>query len=134
MVIMVVILILVFMVISMKKLTKALNMLLQVALLTIGVDAERGQFWIYFRMIFKRKHEYAKKCKFSDDWWFSKDKNQITSEFNSLKNLFDKTKEKLPNMNTLSMGMSGDYQEAIRAGATMVRIGWSLFEGVMERK
>ena len=27
---------------------------------------------------------------------FTKDKNQITSEFNLLKNLFDKTKEKLP--------------------------------------
>ena len=38
------------------------------------------------------------------------------------------------NLPELSMGMSGDYQEAIRAGATMVRIGSSLFEGVMERK
>lgn len=41
------------------------------------------------------------------------------------------TGQKLPE---LSMGMSGDYQEAIRAGATMVRIGSVLFEGVIERK
>jgi pyridoxal phosphate enzyme (YggS family) len=34
----------------------------------------------------------------------------------------------------LSMGMSGDYQDAIRAGSTMVRIGSSLFDGVIERK
>ncbi len=34
----------------------------------------------------------------------------------------------------LSMGMSGDYQAAIRAGSTMVRIGSSLFDGVIERK
>ena len=34
----------------------------------------------------------------------------------------------------LSMGMSGDYQAAIRAGATMVRIGSILFDGVIERK
>lgn len=34
----------------------------------------------------------------------------------------------------LSMGMSGDYPEAIRAGATMVRVGSVLFEGVIERK
>lgn len=30
----------------------------------------------------------------------------------------------------LSMGMSGDYREAIAEGATMVRIGSSLFEGL----
>ena len=55
---------------------------------------------------------------------------------------FEKTRElrdqlqlstgwKLPE---LSMGMSGDYQAAIRAGSTMVRIGSSLFDGVIERK
>ena len=27
----------------------------------------------------------------------------------------------------LSMGMSGDYQDAIRAGATMVRVGTAIF-------
>lgn len=31
----------------------------------------------------------------------------------------------------LSMGMSGDYREAIAAGSTMVRIGSRLFEGVL---
>ena len=58
---------------------------------------------------------------------FTKDKNQITSEFNSLKNLFDKTKEKLPNMETLSMGMSGDYDIAIECGSNMIRIGSNIF-------
>jgi pyridoxal phosphate enzyme (YggS family) len=33
----------------------------------------------------------------------------------------------------LSMGMSGDFPEAIAAGATMVRIGSRLFEGVIDR-
>ena len=27
----------------------------------------------------------------------------------------------------LSMGMSGDYEDAIRAGATMVRVGSAIF-------
>ncbi len=58
---------------------------------------------------------------------FTKDKNQITSEFNSLKNLFDKTKEKLPNISTLSMGMSGDYDIAIECGSNMIRIGSKIF-------
>jgi uncharacterized pyridoxal phosphate-containing UPF0001 family protein len=30
-------------------------------------------------------------------------------------------------LNTLSMGMSGDYEAAIRLGATHVRIGTALF-------
>ncbi|MGB7342790.1 MAG: YggS family pyridoxal phosphate-dependent enzyme [Pirellulaceae bacterium] len=34
-------------------------------------------------------------------------------------------------LNELSMGMSGDFSEAIAEGATMVRIGSRLFEGVM---
>jgi len=58
---------------------------------------------------------------------FTKDKNQITSEFNSLKNLFDKTKETLPSMETLSMGMSGDYHIAIECGSNMIRIGSNIF-------
>ena len=31
------------------------------------------------------------------------------------------------NMNVLSMGMSGDYKEAILEGANLVRIGSSIF-------
>ncbi|MCC8122542.1 MAG: YggS family pyridoxal phosphate-dependent enzyme [Oscillospiraceae bacterium] len=31
------------------------------------------------------------------------------------------------NMNCLSMGMSGDYEDAVQAGATMVRVGSALF-------
>ncbi|MEZ6116483.1 MAG: alanine racemase [Pirellulaceae bacterium] len=33
-------------------------------------------------------------------------------------------------LNELSMGMSGDYEVAIEEGATMVRIGSALFDGV----
>jgi PLP dependent protein len=36
---------------------------------------------------------------------------------------------KLP-LTDLSMGMSGDFEVAIEEGATMVRIGTSLFEGL----
>jgi uncharacterized pyridoxal phosphate-containing UPF0001 family protein len=31
----------------------------------------------------------------------------------------------------LSMGMSGDYEIAIEEGATMVRVGSALFEGIV---
>lgn len=58
---------------------------------------------------------------------FTKDTQQIRREFKTLKALFEKLKANLPKMNTLSMGMSGDYQIAIEEGSTMVRIGSSIF-------
>lgn len=63
---------------------------------------------------------------------FTDDQNQIKKEFIHLKSIFDN----LPplnmencQLNTLSMGMSGDYQLAIESGSTMVRIGSSIFGG-----
>jgi pyridoxal phosphate enzyme (YggS family) len=61
---------------------------------------------------------------------FTDNKNQIKKEFLHLKTIFDKTKEpKTENcqLETISMGMSGDYQLAIECGSTMVRIGSSIF-------
>ena len=59
----------------------------------------------------------------------SEDKNLILTEFNKLYKLFKKIKDKFPDdpVGTLSMGMSGDFQLAIQAGSTMVRIGTLLF-------
>lgn len=57
--------------------------------------------------------------------------SQITVEFESLALLFNKIKPiKTHNVqiDILSMGMSGDYQVAIEAGSTMVRIGSAVFE------
>ncbi|MBC7352791.1 MAG: YggS family pyridoxal phosphate-dependent enzyme, partial [Thermogutta sp.] len=34
----------------------------------------------------------------------------------------------------LSMGMSGDFEIAIEEGATMVRIGSALFQGILEEE
>ena len=34
-------------------------------------------------------------------------------------------------LDELSMGMSGDYEVAIEEGATLVRVGSALFEGVL---
>lgn len=58
---------------------------------------------------------------------FTDDKNQIRREFKTLKALFETLKLKLPTIETLSMGMSGDYEIAIEEGSTMVRIGSSIF-------
>ncbi len=58
---------------------------------------------------------------------FTENKEQVRKEFGHLKSIFDKLKEKLPNITTLSMGMSGDYTIAIEEGSNMVRIGSSIF-------
>ena len=63
---------------------------------------------------------------------FTDNQEQIKREFNHLKVVFDQYKTlQTPNLQlqTLSMGMSGDYQIAIDCGSTMVRIGSSIFGG-----
>jgi pyridoxal phosphate enzyme (YggS family) len=59
---------------------------------------------------------------------FTENQNQIKAEFQHLKTIFDtiNNQENL-NLETLSMGMSGDYELAIKCGSTMVRIGSSIF-------
>lgn len=47
--------------------------------------------------------------------------------FAAMQELFEKTAQSCPGLTTLSMGMSGDFETAIRYGATVVRIGSGLF-------
>jgi hypothetical protein len=61
---------------------------------------------------------------------FTENTTQIEKEFKHLKSFFDNYKKlntEHCQLNTLSMGMSGDYQLAISCGSTMVRIGSSIF-------
>lgn len=61
---------------------------------------------------------------------FTYNQAQIKREFDHLKSIFDKYQQlETANLKleTLSMGMSGDYQIAIDCGSTMVRIGSSIF-------
>ena len=63
---------------------------------------------------------------------FTENQNQIKKEFEHLKSIFDNYQQlnsKNCQMNTLSMGMSGDYKLALSCGRTMVRIGSSIFGG-----
>ena len=57
------------------------------------------------------------------------DTNIVQAEFNALKDLFDSVKKQmnLPNFTELSMGMSNDYDLALEAGSTLIRIGSSIF-------
>ena len=59
------------------------------------------------------------------------DKSQIISEFGELKDILENLKTTYfsgnKDFNELSMGMSGDFHEAIKSGSTMVRIGSLIF-------
>jgi len=56
----------------------------------------------------------------------TEDNNQVTEEFNSLKSQFEKYKA-LQGWDILSMGMSGDYIQAVSSGSTLVRVGSKIF-------
>jgi pyridoxal phosphate enzyme (YggS family) len=61
------------------------------------------------------------------------DLDRARREFAALRELRDRLKANCPPtivLNELSMGMSGDYEVAIEEGATIVRVGSALFEGV----
>jgi len=61
---------------------------------------------------------------------FTNNETQIRQEFDFLKNTFDNLKLlEVSNFEpeTISMGMSGDYQLAINCGSTMIRVGSSIF-------
>jgi uncharacterized pyridoxal phosphate-containing UPF0001 family protein len=61
------------------------------------------------------------------------DLDDARREFAALRSLRDRLRSKCPagvSLDELSMGMSGDYEVAIEEGATLVRVGSALFEGV----
>ncbi|ETN95631.1 YggS family pyridoxal phosphate-dependent enzyme [Zhouia amylolytica] len=58
---------------------------------------------------------------------FTNNKEQVRKEFSYLKEIFETQKSRLPGLEILSMGMSGDYEIAIEEGSTMVRIGSNIF-------
>lgn len=63
---------------------------------------------------------------------FTSDEAQVRNEFEQLHRIFRTLKEAYfatdDAFKELSMGMSGDYQLALEAGSTMVRVGSLLFE------
>jgi PLP dependent protein len=57
----------------------------------------------------------------------SEDEQQQVAAFTQLHHLFTQLQARYPQVDTLSMGMSGDLQSAIKSGSTMVRLGTAIF-------
>jgi len=64
---------------------------------------------------------------------FTEDEAQVRKEFGELHAIFNELKASYfteqAYFTEISMGMSGDYQLAIEAGSTMIRVGSSIFGG-----
>lgn len=62
---------------------------------------------------------------------FTEDQKRVAAEFRKLKDLFDSSRAKYfnddPGFSILSMGMSGDYEIALKEGSNMLRIGSAIF-------
>ena len=62
---------------------------------------------------------------------FTEDVQVVSAEFDNLKNIFDNLKQGIfkesEAFKEISMGMSGDYELAIEAGSTLVRVGSAIF-------
>ncbi|MFB0924662.1 MAG: alanine racemase, partial [Vicingaceae bacterium] len=59
----------------------------------------------------------------------SSDENKVKDEFSQLNEFFKRLNTQHPTLNTLSMGMSGDYKLAIEQGSNMIRVGSTIFGG-----
>ncbi len=62
---------------------------------------------------------------------FTEDRDRIRRAFAELRELFATLRERYPEppLDTLSMGMSADYELAVAEGSTLVRLGTALFGG-----
>ena len=58
---------------------------------------------------------------------FTDNRAQIEDEFKYLQSLFEEHRAQHPELQILSMGMSGDYALAIACGSTMIRVGSKIF-------
>ena len=61
---------------------------------------------------------------------YSDDPEDARPVFRRLRGLRDRVRERFPECAGLSMGMSGDFEVAVEEGATHLRVGSALFEGV----
>ena len=58
---------------------------------------------------------------------FSADMARVRPCFALLRSLRDEAVRRHPGLTELSMGMTGDFEEAIEEGATVVRVGQAIF-------
>lgn len=107
-------------------------------LLQVYIAQEESKFGLDFEEIEKLLHsdifsnlQHIKVVGLMGMASFTDDETQVRREFQTLNQFFKKLKNEPETSNfkleTLSMGMSGDYQIAIEEGSNLVRIGSAIF-------
>jgi PLP dependent protein len=94
-----------------------------------GLDLDEAKALLASEMF--RSFQNIRVCGVMGMATFTEDKQQVKREFKHLKSIFDKLKADYfagdNSFKEISMGMSGDYAEAIQEGASIVRIGSLIF-------
>jgi PLP dependent protein len=107
-------------------------------LLQIHIAAEESKYGFPFQELQKNLRienvmnlENVRICGVMGMATYTSDKHQIGKEFSYLRDCFQLLKNNFFNSATyfteISMGMSGDYEIALREGSTMIRIGSLIF-------
>ena len=98
----------------------------------VNIDAEDTKSGLYMNEV----EDFIKGCS-SMNWVnirglmaipkYQSDSDLKSKAFKKIKHLFDDLIKKGYKLDTLSIGMSSDYEEAIESGSTIVRIGTAIF-------
>ena len=102
-------------------------------LIQINVSREESKTGVFIEDFKKNSEKYflmsnVKIVGFMTMAPFDADKYEISNYFSEMRELKEKYEKKYDYITELSMGMSNDYVEALKNGATIIRIGSKLFE------
>ncbi|MEO7174856.1 MAG: YggS family pyridoxal phosphate-dependent enzyme [Saprospiraceae bacterium] len=121
-----------------EKQGKALNRRIKV-LIQVHIAAEEEKFGIeaadlhaFIEMLKQRNYQFLEVKGLMGMATFTEDQNQVASEFALLHSCYEAIRNSdnfvAAQIDTLSMGMSGDYKIALQNGANLLRIGSILFK------
>ena len=102
-------------------------------LIEINVSKEESKTGVYIEDCKKDSEKYfsmsnVKIIGFMTMAPFEASEAEINSYFSNMRDLKEEYQKKYDYVTTLSMGMSNDYVEALKNGATIIRIGSKLFK------
>lgn len=111
-----------------KKYTRIIPVLLQIKIAEektkFGLDIDKAENIL---KTYKENFENVKIIGVMGMSTFTDDLTQVKREFQTLKKVYDKFQILDKEIKILSMGMSGDYELAIKEGSNMVRVGSAIF-------
>lgn len=112
-----------------KKNGRSINCLLQIKIASeeskFGISAEEAREILESETF--SKMQFIKITGLMGMATFTEDMGQVKEEFSYLKKVFGEFRKDHPQLQTLSMGMTGDYKTAVACGSNMVRIGTGIF-------